>query len=746
MDEGGAEMLKLHTDKIKNRKRGGVSMRKFSLNWKKEAGRAGRLSNLLLGIALVLAFIAAVGLCSPTTAQAGTISSCGDCHGNGPVDSSTRDGATGRFPGSHNTHWGTYQINCEICHVAPNYTWYSHQSDAIQVNLRWYSMATGVVRAGSVNGWGSYSKWTSFPMSNNPTFGNCANTYCHSKGIGGSVNMTMGQQVRPIAPNISPMWSTVPTGCHACHGNETGNPGNGAPWYTNGYQMATKNWGSFKANSHQAHAPSGGVCYKCHYATTTTGTSITSIGSHIKMNYTVVPGPGITYTYAWASDGGTCSTVSCHGNGNMKWGTGVGPDCIGCHSSSFAKTLGGGGNIRNVTGAGGDFTMASRHLLGTTYTTIFKWDCIVCHMEGWATTTSVGKTSALHNEVGGKIDVRNADNWTSYWSIDNRAWTTLDYANMDLFCVSCHDADGAAGINVNTTNNGVNLTNARALQPFNTTDYVAGSWGTVKGSTWHSLTGGQRTRVTNVKDQFYAGTGGAGAGYNGNPSQHAVLGQRYSTKNASWITAAWSSYLLKKTRSNLQGDRETALLTCADCHVLDTGGGAHGGTTKYNLWGSITGGPMGICTRCHSRSTYDAGSGTGTGSRFYHGYNRSAYTAYGIAGGGSNMPCLVCHAGWRTTPASGGGYYYGGIHGTGWNSSWSTFTTKASSAVTAYRFFPGTGRIGNIWTNSNDGQWTTNTSYDCYFVAISDQFTSCNKHSTTGGAIYTPTYGRPVKY
>lgn len=31
---------------------------------------------------------------------------CGDCHGYPPVDSATRDGATGRFPGSHDKHAG----------------------------------------------------------------------------------------------------------------------------------------------------------------------------------------------------------------------------------------------------------------------------------------------------------------------------------------------------------------------------------------------------------------------------------------------------------------------------------------------------------------------------------------------------------------------------------------------------------------------------------------------------------------
>lgn len=39
-----------------------------------------------------------------------------------------------------------------------------------------------------------------------------------------------------------------------------------------------------------------------------------------------------------------------------------------------------------------------------------------------------------------------------------------DYADIDQFCLTCHDADGAAAINVNATNNGVNRSvSTRAL-------------------------------------------------------------------------------------------------------------------------------------------------------------------------------------------------------------------------------------------------------------------------------------------
>jgi len=236
-------------------------------------------------------------------------------------------------------------------------------------------MSTGAgtsIQNGSVAGWGSYSKGTSFGRINTTSpasFGVCTNTYCHSNGIGGRIN-SIGQ-ARPIENNISPLWTSTPgrPRLYSCHGHETGNPGNGAPWYTSAW--LNNNWTTAKANSHQAHASSGTPCFKCHYTTTNTGNTITSVGNHIKMNYTVSPGPGITYTYAFTTNGGTCTSTSCHGNGNMKWGTGT-ADCVSCHSGpSFPKALS-IGTIRRVIGTGGDFNIpstwvtpvGSRHLTG----------------------------------------------------------------------------------------------------------------------------------------------------------------------------------------------------------------------------------------------------------------------------------------------------------------------------------------------------------------------------------------------
>lgn len=754
-------MINLHN---KIMKRGDISMRKIIANWTQTAGRTAKIAAPMLILALFLGAALIGGLTLPDTVNAsGTITSCANCHGNPPVDSATRDNATGQFPGNHSTHAGAwytttdsrYGFNCEICHVAPNYgiTSFSHQNDNVTVVLRWGSMAGAVWTSGSVAGWGSYSRGTNFPLSNQTTVNQvCTNTYCHSAGTGGT---TQTGDVRPIAVNISPMWGTNTPGgpgCTPCHGKETGNPGNGAPWYTSGWQMATKNWVSFKANSHQSHAGSGNPCNKCHYSTTNTGNTITSVGNHIKRSYTITNAPGISYTYAYSTTGGTCTTIACHGGGSMKWGTGT-ADCVSCHGAAITKSLG-IGTIRRVIG--GDFpatwttpTTGTRHLFGAT--TIVKWDCIVCHREGSITN---GKASATyHNDgvatTGGLVHLRNMDttNEAIGWAIDNKRWTTTDYTSLDNFCVSCHDADGASQVAVNNTNNGLYTgvaawntmrtgTIRAALAPFNSTDTANGH---IKGSTM-SVNAGPRMRVVNVKDQFYAGTPGAvGAAYNGNPSQHAVFGQRYSTIWTSWTAAAWSSYTMKKQRANINVTRETSLLSCADCHILDSGNGAHSGTTQYNMQGSNA--PVTFCAKCHASGVYVGVANTA--SRFQHntdsGNIGSSSTGYGLPAG--NYQCMMCHASWNNVTTVARNASYGGIHGS-WSSTANYPWVTAGVTITAYRFNPGG------WRASGPMDWTSARA-SCYFKAgAADAFSSCTSHSSATGRVVTTAanYIRPVKY
>jgi len=602
----------------------------------------------------------------------------------------------------------------------------------------------------------------------------CTNLYCHSQGNTFTSPYT--------APNTTALW-TLAAGslnCNSCHGSTvaTTTRGNGKPEYANGTP---------KKNSHAGHFPWNTLqsCQICHSATTTDGVSVTNKANHVKKSYNVGSYTGggawntlANFTYTYNANGSTCNTNQCHAGLNAQWGsTGAGSgsewNCITCHSSSFKKFLG-TGTIRQVVGTtnAADFNMStigngagSRHLYGAS--TIVKWDCIICHEEGQATGAPGRVDWQNHNDLGGLIHLRNVDTIdpaNSGWAINNKSWTTTDYQSMDEFCVSCHDSNGASAIAVNAANNGLFTGTAAwntyragwksmagtfpgraALAPFNSTDWRSGY---LVASTSSVGAGEGRAKITDVKTQFYAGTAGnwATTNYNGNPSQHAVLGTRYGRAWNTWTAAAWSSYFMKKSRANINAMRETALLSCADCHVLDApgvGGNAHSGTVKYML-STVT--SDGICTKCHSTTAYAAASAI---SRWNHSYSRGGYNAYGLsnaAGTGSQLACMMCHAGWQIESTVSRQRSYGGIHG-----SWTTFypmSTVGSGNLTTYRFFPGTWRKHSY---SADNQWGSMTASTCYFGATTDNsgFASCTSHgSATGrtGTTYTPTYTRPVKY
>lgn len=706
---------------------------------------AARISLVLV---FTMIFIIGGSRLDKAYAIGGVITSCGDCHAYPPADAAggTRGTPDGAVAGSHSKHVNGYGVACIRCHgsAVSSYT-YNHRQGLINMGT--------IINAGSWGSLGSYSKGTWFTQVNTPTLGTCNNVYCHSAGTGGTANTG---ETRGIAANTSPLWGTVAAlTCGGCHGagNATGQPS-----YTNGTP---------KANSHPAHPT---TCSSCHSTTTTTDTTVTTPANMPNGIYDVVQKAGFTtLSYTYSTSGGTCDSVSCHGGGSgFKWGTGS-QDCTTCHSNNIAKTKGVVSTIRRVVGVGtiGDFYMSTiaayaggtRHLYGAT--TIIKWDCIVCHREGSAFggAYATGKTSSYHNDANGYIDLRNMDtvNEASGWSIRNKPWgstgnnpaqywTTTDYTSLDAFCLTCHDANGAAVAYVNSTNNGIGGGTSRALTPFNTTDVVAGA---LNGST--VMTGSPRLRVTNVKDQFYWGSfntaGNWASLYNGNPSQHAVLGQRYSTIGqnrgwGSWTAAAWSSYVGKKMGQNVNVRRETSQLTCADCHVLDSGSGAHAGQFRYNMWAS---GVSNFCWRCHASGVYELDvSPSAAGSRVSHGDldNRvNTSTAYGLSAG-TNWNCLLCHASWNGTSTVTRQASYGGIHGSWSSTAW----YSAAGQKTAYRFFPGT--LMRVSPGASDGAWNSGSgaAATCYYWNGTAQgFDTCTKH--TGSATSTTyNFNRPPKY
>jgi len=147
--------------------------------------------------------------------------------------------------------------------------------------------------------------------------GTCSSISCHNNG--------------------SATWGTT-LGCNGCHGYP--------PAYANG---------SPKANSHANHSFG---CGTCHAGTTVDGTTISNTSLHVNGMYDVTAGAGITFTYTYASTGGTCSNISCHGGTSAVWGS------TGNHIANL-----GSGNIEL-------FTIDTRHDDGQEAP---KENCSLCH-------------------------------------------------------------------------------------------------------------------------------------------------------------------------------------------------------------------------------------------------------------------------------------------------------------------------------------------------------------------------------
>ena len=260
---------------------------------------------------------------------------CGTCHG--VLNTSAPASA------SHAKHVGSaagYQFSCSKCHSG---TVTATANSTVQPSISSTTLHVNNVKDVAFDSFnGSASAYTPGAA--------CTNLYCHSNGTGAT-----GQtgDVRALgAPATAPLWSGSTINCGSCHGADA----TGRPAYTNG---------SPKANSHQLAKHSSLTCDKCHNATTTTGNTITNPANHVNKVYDVVAQgtSPYTFTYSYASTGGSCSTTYCHGAASPAWGTTGSLTCASCHSS-----MGGGGTVaytgkhqKHADTAGYDFSCEMCH-------------------------------------------------------------------------------------------------------------------------------------------------------------------------------------------------------------------------------------------------------------------------------------------------------------------------------------------------------------------------------------------------
>ena len=231
----------------------------------------------------------------------------------------------------------------------------------------------------------------------------CTSIYCHSDGT------SVATDIIPV--NTSNKWGSGALACSGCHGNP--------PSYSDG---------SPKNNSHGIHWAYS--CNKCHYRTTTNGTSITNTANHVNKAYDIYSGAGAGFTYAFSTSGGTCTNISCHGSTTAQWGSTA---CLGCHSVSQ-------GNRAAITG---QFGANSHHIQGT----LTDARCYQCHWEA----NSDGKINPLYHggatAPGSTVDlvVYGAGRPASYsltdtvtavqYTADN---TRGEIAKINTHCLGCH--------------------------------------------------------------------------------------------------------------------------------------------------------------------------------------------------------------------------------------------------------------------------------------------------------------------
>jgi hypothetical protein len=291
----------------------------------------------------------------------------------------------------------------------------------------------------------------------------------------------------------APVVKATDTPCLACHDNTRDLQGQNlvanykqSGHYFNNISSADSKFGAkypgcagCHGTQHNDLSPAAsGRCYECHG---------TANPNHV--------------TYLGAS---TKNCGDCHIAHDFKLAT---AGCIGCHS--IAQTAGGtfvndNNGVRSILP---EFNKRSHHILGAAPT---NEQCAVCHLEG----TVGGAVNPAYHTADNKIHLRNADTDADF------VWSGTEHTNMDNFCFSCHDSDGAKSAGIAAIMTGKNFG-----APFSATNPFA-----------DTLTNGYdqvaRAGVVDVKTAFTTT----------NASHHAVSGQRYTYRFSTLANAkVWAA-------------------------------------------------------------------------------------------------------------------------------------------------------------------------------------------------------------
>ncbi|HXE95120.1 MAG TPA: hypothetical protein VN642_01840 [Dongiaceae bacterium] len=238
-------------------------------------------------------------------------------------------------------------------------------------------------------------------------------------------------------------------------------------------------------------------CKECHNGTTILGVDVGTFGNsattaHHKDTF-----------FASAGGPGECGT--CH-NPHNPLGHFVGGSCVACHAFPQDRTERGNyvndnNGVRAITV---EFTKWSHHVTGVT---LNDAHCAACHLEGKAVDGKIVVDTTKHMRDA-KVHLRNVDNDADI------QWDPAapNHSNMDNFCMSCHDDNGAtspvsAQIQAFINSNGIAAAGktASASNPFG--DTISNRYDKM-----------QRPAVVDASSQFNTT----------NNSHHAVKGPKYT--------------------------------------------------------------------------------------------------------------------------------------------------------------------------------------------------------------------------
>jgi hypothetical protein len=230
---------------------------------------------------------------------------------------------------------------------------------------------------------------------------------------------------------------------------------------------------------------------------------------HIPQGIGGVAGANVFYNWSSSNkfNSPAVACVYCHKDADTGGHPGTtGDNCVGCHNITAPKHGNGVADNNGVRAITTEFGKWSHHVTGVT---LNNAHCAACHLEGKASNGAIVVDPAYHM-ADNQTHLRNSDTDGDF------AWNPAapNHTNMDNFCMSCHDANGAtsqgsvdiqAVINAIPAGAGRNGT-AGALNPFG--DTISNQYDQVL-----------RGAVVAVKEQFDIG----------NSSHHAVRGARYTS-------------------------------------------------------------------------------------------------------------------------------------------------------------------------------------------------------------------------